>query len=87
MSRRRAACSAGVIESFGTLAVVADAACLAASCWLLARSRSGVSLVGGIVLAVGMACFVTTRGWIWLPLLVDPCGLVAFSVSVAWRRR
>jgi hypothetical protein len=47
---------------------------------------SAIPLLGGLAVGLGMACFPATRPWSWMPIVLDPAGVVAFIVAL-WRRR
>ena len=68
---------------FGACGTVCNYACIAS--WLFrGEHRSMVPFVGGVCMALAwlMCPAVSSRGWAWIPLVLDPGCLLLLLVSV-----
>lgn len=51
------------------------------------RHISGVPFLGGATACLALLMVGPSRAWAWIPLVVDPCGLLPFLVGLAWQMR
>jgi hypothetical protein len=52
-----------------------------------AKHVSGIPVVGGVALCLGLRSFDSTRWCAWVPIALDPCGLAAFAIGQFLARR
>jgi hypothetical protein len=83
-----------VYDAAAVLLGVVGATLLGANTWLLVRGVwkptakhvSGIPFLGGLALALALALVPALRIVCWVPVVVDPCGLVAFAYAMARHR-
>jgi hypothetical protein len=71
---------AAALDAIGALILVVNIA-------LVLRRRpakhiSGIPVLGGVLFAIGLALDDASRAFAWVPIVVDPCGLLPLGYAL-----